>query len=716
MHAEHHTHGGEQPEAGATRHEASPTEHAHHHHPMPPHGVAHAVHLAGSAEGQRVPHAEHAEHAMHSPEVFRRQFWVSLILSVPVILYAETVQSLLGYRAPEFPGSTWISPLLSAVVFLYGGSVFLRGAADELRSRLPGMMTLVGLAISVAFAYSLATTLGLPGEPFYWELVTLIDVMLLGHWLEMRAVGRARGALAELAKLLPSTAERIVDGRTEEIPVSELRPGDLVLVRPGAKVPADGVVESGESEVNEAMVTGESRPVAKRPGDRVIGGTVNGNGSLRVRVTNIGEESFLGEVMRIVEQAQQSRTRMQRLADRVAFWLVLVALSVGAISFVAWLVTTGSLTEAVARAVTVMVIACPHALGLAIPLVIAISTALSAQRGILVRDRTAFERARLVTTVVFDKTGTLTRGELGVTDVAVEPAWDEQEAVRLAASIEAESEHHIARAIRRLAEERRLDLVPAVKVEALPGRGIQAQVDGRPMQVGGPQLLRELNLALPRALDEQVRRWGEEGKSIVYLIADGSVAAAFALADQIRPESYEAVRQLKHIGVRVAMLTGDSEDVARWVARELGIDEYFAQVLPAEKADVVEKLQGRGESVAMVGDGINDAPALVTADVGIAIGAGTDVAIESADIVLVRNDPRDVVTVLALSRTSYRKMVQNLLWATGYNAVAIPLAAGVLAPVGVVLAPAVGALLMSVSTIIVAINALLLRRGTMSAA
>ncbi len=653
---------------------------------------------------------------MHSPELFRRRFWISLILSIPVILYAETVQSLLGYRAPEFPGSTWISPLLSMVVFIYGGNVFLQGAVEELRARLPGMMTLVGLAISVAFAYSLATTLGLPGEPFHWELVTLIDVMLLGHWLEMRAVGRARGALTELAKLLPSTAELILDGRTEEIPVSQLRPGDVVLVRPGAKVPADGVVESGESEVNEAMVTGESRPVAKRPGDRVIGGTVNGNGSLRIRVTHLGAESFLGEVMRTVEQAQQSRTRMQRLADRVAFWLVLVALSVGALSFLAWLAMTGSLTEAVARAVTVMVIACPHALGLAIPLVIAISTALSAQRGILVRNRTAFERARLVTTVVFDKTGTLTRGELGVTDVAVERSWNEVEAVRLAASVEAESEHHLARAIRRLAEERRLDLLPAAKVEALPGRGIQAEVNGRRALVGGPQLLSELQLALPASLAEIARRWDEQGKSIVYLIADGSIAAAFALADQIRPESYQAVRLLQQMRVRVAMLTGDSEGVARWVARELGIDEYFAQVLPAEKAAVVKQLQHRGESVAMVGDGINDAPALVTADVGIAIGAGTDVAIESADIVLVRNDPRDVVNALRLSRVTYRKMVQNLLWATGYNAVAIPLAAGVLAPVGVVLAPALGALLMSLSTVIVAINALLLRRGVAATA
>ncbi len=653
---------------------------------------------------------------MHSPELLRRRFWISLILSIPVILYAETVQSLLGYRAPEFPGSTWISPLLSMVVFIYGGNVFLQGAVEELRARLPGMMTLVGLAISVAFAYSLATTLGLPGEPFHWELVTLIDVMLLGHWLEMRAVGRARGALTELAKLLPSTAELILDGRTEEIPVSQLRPGDVVLVRPGAKVPADGVVESGESEVNEAMVTGESRPVAKRPGDRVIGGTVNGNGSLRIRVTHLGAESFLGEVMRTVEQAQQSRTRMQRLADRVAFWLVLVALSVGALSFLAWLAMTGSLTEAVARAVTVMVIACPHALGLAIPLVIAISTALSAQRGILVRNRTAFERARLVTTVVFDKTGTLTRGELGVTDVAVERSWNEVEAVRLAASVEAESEHHLARAIRRLAEERRLDLLPAAKVEALPGRGIQAEVNGRRALVGGPQLLSELQLALPASLAEIARRWDEQGKSIVYLIADGSIAAAFALADQIRPESYQAVRLLQQMRVRVAMLTGDSEGVARWVARELGIDEYFAQVLPAEKAAVVKQLQHRGESVAMVGDGINDAPALVTADVGIAIGAGTDVAIESADIVLVRNDPRDVVNALRLSRVTYRKMVQNLLWATGYNAVAIPLAAGVLAPVGVVLAPALGALLMSLSTVIVAINALLLRRGVAATA
>ena len=660
------------------------------------------------AHGPRPP--TRVSHAGHEEE-FRRRFWVSLVLSIPVLVFSPTLQGWLGYTIPPFPGSQWISPAFAAAVFIYGGLPFLRMAGPELRNRQPGMMTLISLAITVAFVYSLATFF-IPGtEPFFWELVTLIDIMLLGHWLEIRSVRQASGALQQLARLMPDTAERIrPDGGTETVRVEEVRRGDLVLVRPGASIPADGQVEEGESDVDEALITGESRPVRKESGNRVIAGTINGSGSLRVRVTATGSETALAGIVRLVEEAQRSKSRTQVLADRAAAWLFYIALSVAAVTAVAWFIVTGLSTQVVERAATVLVIACPHALGLAIPLVVAITTALGAANGILVRDRLALEQARQIDVLIFDKTGTLTRGEFGVVGVATVGGWSEERAVGLAAAVEGDSEHTMARAIRRTAEERRLER-PAVRAfTALKGRGVRAEYDGHTVHVGGPRLLEMLNLRLPEALERFAREAGARGQSVVYLVQDGQAVAALALADVIRPESAAAVERLHEMGIEVAMLTGDSEAVARAVAEELGIDSYFAEVLPERKDEQVAQLQRQGQRVAMVGDGVNDAPALTRADVGIAIGGGTDVAIESAGIILVKNNPLDAVRAIELSRASYRKMVQNLVWATGYNVVALPLAAGVLAPVGILLSPAIGALLMSLSTVIVAINAQLLRR------
>ena len=664
---------------------------------------------------QGMAHDEHGQHggghAGHSEEVFARPFWVSLALTIPVVVYAELIQELLGYTAPRFPGSAWLVPVLASVIYWYGGWVFLSGAVAELRRLRPGMMALVALAITVAYGYSLAITFGVvPGMPFYWELAALVTIMLLGHWLELRAVGSAQGALTALAKLLPDTAERLGDGHPSQVPVADLRPDDLVLVRPGARVPADGTVAEGHSDVDEGMVTGESRPVAKQQGSVVIGGTVNGSGSLRVRVGKVGDETVLAGIMRLVQDAQTSRTRAQTLADRAAFGLTLIAVGVAALALVGWTLARGFDLFAFERAVTTLVIACPHALGLAIPLVIAISTTLSARNGILVRDRTALETARDLDVVVFDKTGTLTKGEQGLVDLAAIDGLDEARALALAAAVEADSEHMLARALTHAARERGLTVPPVERFQALAGRGVQAVVDGHVLRVGGPRLLEQEGDDVPEALAERARVWGERGQTVVYLLDQRRPLAAFATADVIRPESGAAIAALKERGVRVAMLTGDSEEVARWVAGELGIGEYFAQVLPEQKSERVRALQVGGVKVAMVGDGINDAPALARADVGIAIGAGTDVAMASAGIILIRNDPRDVARVITLSRATYRKMVQNLGWAVGYNAFALPAAAGAFAPFGLVLPVWLGAALMSLSTIIVAINAQTLRR------
>ncbi|MGD8473903.1 MAG: copper-translocating P-type ATPase [Anaerolineae bacterium] len=648
--------------------------------------------------------------------MFRRRFWISLALSIPVLVFSPTLQDWLGYTIPDFPGSEWITPVLALIVFGYGGIPFLQMALPEVRNRKPGMMTLISLAISVALVYSLAS-LFLPGQTgFFWELVTLIVIMLLGHWIEMRSVRQASGALNELAKLMPDTAERVLpDGDTEEVPVTKLERDDLVLVRPGGSVPADGEVEEGESEVNEAMITGESKPVLKEPGDQVIGGTINGDGSLRVRVTATGDETALAGIMRLVDEAQQSKSDTQILADKAAGWLFYVALAVAVLALVAWVVAVGFDVDVIARVATVLVIACPHALGLAVPLVVAITTSMAASNGVLVRDRLALEEARELDTVIFDKTGTLTEGQFGVVEIATANGLDKEEALALTAAVESDSEHTIAWGIRRAAEERELSLPKVSDFEAIKGRGVRASRDGQTLHVGGPRLLEMLELDLPKSLSGFREKAQAKGQSVVYLVQEEKVAAAFALADVIRQESKSVVDRLHDMGIEVAMLTGDSEAVAKAVADELGIDHYFAEVLPENKDQKVQRLQDEGKRVAMVGDGVNDAPALTRADVGIAIGSGTDVAVESAGIILVKSNPMDVVNVVELSRASYRKMLQNLWWAAGYNIVALPLAAGVLAPLGILLSPAVGALLMSLSTVIVAINAQLLRRVELGA-
>jgi P-type Cu2+ transporter len=655
--------------------------------------------------------------------MFRRRFWICLALSVPVLVYSPMIQEWLGFKAPAFPCSQWIAPVFSLIVFCYGGLPFLRMAGPELRSRQPGMMTLISLAISVAFIYSVAS-LFVPGqESFFWELVTLIDIMLLGYWLEMRSVLQASSALDALARLMPDTAERIVAGGTEEVPVDRLQPGDMILVRPGANVPDDGEIAEGESEVNEALLTGESRPVSKGPGDRVFGGTLNGAGSLRVQVTATGEQTALASIMRLVAEAQQSKSRTQVLADRAAGWLFYIALAVAAITAVAWTLATGFGVDVIARVATVLVIACPHALGLAIPLVVAITTGLGAANGILVRDRLAREAARRIDTVIFDKTGTLTRGEFGVVDMETADGWSDSMVLALAAAIEGDSEHAIAAGIRAAAAGRGLALPQSSNFEALKGRGVRGRAYGATIYLGGPRLLEWLAPVVPDRITALEQRASAKGETAAYLVQDGGtygwgnghpnrphVVAGFVLADVIRPESRAAVDRLHALGIRVAMLTGDAEAVAATVAAELGIDRYFAQVLPEHKEQKVAELQAQGQRVAMVGDGVNDAPALARADVGIAIGSGTDVAVQSAGIVLVKSDPRDAVKAIELSRASYRKMMQNLTWATGYNVIALPLAAGILAPFGIVVSPAVGAVLMSVSTIIVALNAQLLRK------
>jgi P-type Cu2+ transporter len=632
------------------------------------------------------------------------------VLTIPTLVWGHMLQRAFGYVAPHFLGAMWIPPVFGTAVFVYGGWVFIQGAIRELRDRLPGMMTLIALAISVAFLFSAAVTLGYQGMPLWEELSTLVTIMLLGHWIEMRSIAQAQGALKELAKLLPDTAVRVVGERTEEVPVSELRDGDIVLVRPGANVPADGVVRQGESTVNESMITGESRPVNKAVGNNVIAGTVNGSGSLRIEVTGTGERTALAGIMRLVAQAQSSRSRAQALADRAAFVLTLVALGAGALTLIVWLSLHASPAFAVERLVTVLVIACPHALGLAIPLVIAISTTLAAHSGLLVRDRRGLEDARTLNAVVFDKTGTLTRGEFGVVNIVTDYKLASEEVLRLAAAVERDSEHTIAKGIVRSAEERKLAIPRAQTFEAIPGKGVKARVDGRELYMGGPALLEMLGVAVPERLRSAATEAGHRGQSAIYLTEHLALLAVFAVADVIRPESHDAVKLLHDRGVQVVMMTGDAHAVADSVAKELGIDVVFSEVLPEQKSARIEELKRSGKRVAMVGDGVNDAPALVTADVGIAIGAGTDVAVEAGDIVLVRSDPRDVPRIIDLSKASYRKMIQNLAWATGYNVVAIPLAAGVLARWGIVLSPAIGAVLMSVSTVIVAINAQLLRR------
>jgi P-type Cu2+ transporter len=669
-------------------------------------------------------HESFNKHAGHSLEMFARKFWVSLILTIPVVLYSELPQKFFGFTTPLSVYGSSVSLFFSSIVFFYGGWIFVSGAARELKERLPGMMTLITLAISTAYLYSVAVTiLGREGALF-WELTTLITVMLLGHWLEMRAVQSTQSALKELSKLLPDTAEIMRGEKTEIIKIEKLKVGDVILVRPGGKIAADGAVVSGKSDVNESLATGESKPVEKNPGDEVIAGTINGDGSLHVKVTKIGENTFLAGVMRLVAEAQASKSKLQILSDRAAFYLTIIAITTGGITFLLWLVARAGFGFAIERLVTVLVIACPHALGLAVPLVASISTALAARKGFLVKQRLALESARNVNIVLFDKTGTLTSGEFGVTDIVESSCLpmpgtggqaklkveSEEEILRLAASVDNQAEHFIAKAIVKEALKRNLNLLPVENFQALKGKGVRGIMGDKEVLAGGDILLRELNISLEDDFKAACDSLARVGKTVIYVIYEKNLIGAIALADIIRGESREAIKELKKMNVKIAMITGDSEETAKWVAGELNIDEYFARVLPEEKANKVKLLQEKGFKTAFVGDGINDAPALAQADLGIAIGAGTNVAIESAGIILVRNDPRDIVKIIKLSKATYKKMIQNLFWATGYNVVAIPLAAGVLAGKGILLQPALGALFMSLSTVIVAINALLLRK------
>jgi Cu2+-exporting ATPase len=637
-------------------------------------------------------------------QMFKRKLWISLVLTIPILLLSETIQTWLGLTWLTVPYQQEILLILSAIIYVYGGLPFLQGMVEELRNRQPGMMTLIGTAISVAFFYSAATVVFITGMDFFWELATLIDVMLLGHWIEAKSVLGASRALEELVRIMPTTAHVVKDGEVTEVPVSQLKTGDLVLVRPGEKIPSDGVVEDGESSVNEALLTGESKPVRKGKDGKVIGGAINGEGVLRVRIEKTGEETYLAQVIKLVRTAQESKSRTQDLANRAAALLFYAALGAGIVTFVVW--SLAATTElALTRTVTVLVIACPHALGLAIPLVVALSTSITAKSGILIRDRKAFEMMKDVDAVVFDKTGTLTEGKFGVSDVVA--FIPEEKLLALTASVELNSEHIIAKAIVDYANGKGVKIPAAKDFKALPGRGAYGKVGNNAVHVGSPGLLEEMKI---EANDEKVEALQKQGKTVVFTVVDGKLSGAFALADKVRQESKEAAEKLKALGLKVYILTGDSEEVAKSVAEELGIDEYFAQVLPAQKAEKIKALKSDGYKVAMVGDGINDAPALVTADVGVAIGAGTDVAIESADIILVKNDPRDVPKVMDFSKKTYSKMAQNLWWAAGYNIVAIPLAAGVLYNFGILLPPAVGALIMSLSTVIVAFNSQTLRK------
>lgn len=668
-------------------------------------GEEHKMHDKGMGPQSIEPHKTHrGRHEGHVTEDFKRRFVICLIVTIPILALSAFIQDLFHFKL-EFSGSIYALFLLSTFVYFYGGYPFLKGFFNEIRDKNIGMMTLIATAISAAYFYSSAVAFGLKGEVFFWELATLIDIMLLGHWIEMRSVLGASRALEELVRIMPSEAHLIKDGQMMDVKVDTLKPGDRVLVKPGEKIPVDGAVIEGETSVNESMLTGESKPVTKRAHDNVIGGSINGEGSISVEVQKIGSETYLSQIIELVRQAQESKSKTQDLADNAARWLTIISLSVGAITLAAWLYFGRDSAFAVERAVTVMVIACPHALGLAVPLVVAVSTSLAAKSGLLIRDRSAFEKARDIQAVVFDKTGTLTEGQSGVTDVVALAGLSHTEVLRMIASLEANSEHHIAAGVLRASKEEGLDLSPVHEFRAIPGKGVSGQVDGKSWMVVGPGYLRENNIDIK---DDQLNKLAEEGKTVVFLLRENRPVGAVALADIVRKESREAIDKLKSMNIKCMMLTGDNRFVAKSVADDLGLDDFFAEVLPHEKAQTIKNVQ-KEYVVAMVGDGVNDAPALVQADVGIAIGAGTDVAVESADIILVRNDPRDVAGIVSLSKKTYDKMFQNLLWATGYNALAIPLAAGILYGYGILLSPAIGAILMSASTVIVAINARLLK-------
>ncbi len=672
-----------------------------HHH----HGHDHHMHQHPEGMAHEHEHGGHDKHAGHSVEDFWKRFVVSTIVSVPVLALSRMIQDWFGFEI-AFPGDHYLLFALATFVFLYGGHPFLKGLYDEVRANAIGMMTLIGVAITVAWAYSVAITFGLPGMDFYWEMATLIDIMLIGHYFEMKSVTGASRALEMLVKLLPSTAHHLVDGHIHDMPVSALKVDHFVLVKPGERIPVDGKVEDGSSHVDESMLTGESKPVGKNKGDNVVGGSVNGNGSLTVRVTSIGKDSYLNRVVKLVEDAQKVKSRTQHFADRAARVLTFVALGGGLLTLVVWLLLDYPFVFALERMVTVMVISCPHALGLAVPLVVAISTSVAAHKGLLIRNRTAFENARLITTVIFDKTGTLTKGAHELEEIKVlDNRYTENELLRLAAGVEQHSEHYIAAGVIRKARLSNVEIPTSKDFRYIPGKGLEGVVDGISVKVVGPNYLKEVGIVIDESVDES-------GRTIVYVLVEDTVAGYFAFSDSIRDESYDAISTLKKAGIRNLLLTGDNEAVARKVSEELNMDGYLANVLPHEKLEKVESLQSRGEFVAMTGDGVNDAPALAKADVGIAVGSGTDVAAETADIILVNSNPKDIANLILFGRATYRKMVQNLWWAAGYNIVAIPLAAGVLHNFGITLSPAVGAVLMSLSTIVVAINAKLLGRHT----
>lgn len=689
-----HKHGGHDPSKDSGQHEG---------HEM--HEGQHEMKQDGHKASKGHDGHKGGDHHAHMAADFRKRFWISLALTLPILLLSPMLQTLVGLRETiRFPGDIYVLFIISSAVFWYGGWPFLKGLFDELKSRQPGMMTLVAVAITTAYLYSSAVVFGLTGKMFFWELATLVDIMLLGHWIEMKSVMGASRALEELAKLMPSDAHKLMpDGSVKDVPLDELAVEDKVLVKPGEKIPADGIIVEGESSVNEAMLTGEATPVTKKTGGKVIGGAINGEGSLTIEVKGTGKDSFLSQVIDLVKQAQESKSKAQNLADTAAMWLTLIALGSGALTLVIWLVFMNhEFAFAIERAVTVMVITCPHALGLAVPLVVAVSTALAASNGLLLRNRVAFERARNIKAVIFDKTGTLTEGRFGVTDTLVlDEEIDEETLRQYAASVEASSEHPIAKAIAEASEKK----LPVENFKSIPGKGAEGRVEGKEVNVVSPGFLREQNIDLT---DKRVEPLQAQGKTVVFILVDGKLKGAIALADIVRPEAKQAVDALKALDIRCLMLTGDNQATAKWVSDQVGLDEYFAEVLPRDKAAKVKEVQSRGVLVAMTGDGVNDAPALAQADVGIAIGAGSDVAVETADVILVRSNPLDVVAIVQLSRATFRKMVQNLFWATGYNVVAIPLAAGVLYAWGVLLSPALGAVLMSASTVIVAINARML--------
>ena len=680
-------------------------EHQHHNHTHENHNHGHDHHNHDHHSGQHQSHGDHHGHHEHMIEDFKKRFWISLIITLPIIVLAPMIQELLGYQL-RFNGDRYVQFILSSVIFFYGGWPFLKGLADEIKKKAPGMMTLIALAISVAYFYSSAVVFGLDGKIFFWELASLIVIMLLGHWIEMKSVMGASNALQELAKMMPSTARRIKEGgEHEDVPIADLKSNDIILVRPGEKVPADGIVVEGESHVNESMLTGESKPVAKKKDNQVIGGSVNDNGTLKIKVKHTREDSYLSKVIGMVKEAQETKSKTQNLADKAAAWLFYIALGAGVTTLVVWLSLGKDFEYALERMVTVMIISCPHALGLAVPLVVAISTAVSAKNGLLIRNRTAFENARNITAIIFDKTGTLTKGEFGVTRFkSVSDHLSDDDLLQIAASIENSSEHPIAAGIVRKAKSKDLALQEPENFQNITGKGISAKLNGEDIKIVSPGMLKE------QGIDAPSDAFKTDDETVVFVLIDNALAGYIALADEVRPESLSAINTLKERGIKVYMATGDNQQVAKAVSEQLSLDDYFAEVLPEDKQRIIKELQQNGEFVAMTGDGVNDAPALAQANVGIAVGSGTDVAAETADIVLVNSNPKDIANLILFGSATYKKMMQNLWWAAGYNILAVPLAAGALASIGIILSPAIGAVLMSLSTVIVALNAQLLKR------